>query len=740
MVRLGHITKINIVSLVFIVQTSILSGQSTHFISNGVTIPASDTLRALVIFAEIDFGNGPCPSNMPENMPGDWGRNFDGTTLLPRNADKFLDPEVPLNGEFKGTITKYYHEASFGNYVIIGDYIPQVISVPCYLAKPGDPHVSLLFSIMDTMFKDTTIYTKNGYHLKQFDNWSVGQQGLPKIKKPDGYIDLVYVIWRNNRFLSGLNTGDNSGYGINTIRTGKLKNTKGTQIITSYNNSGGGEGGFHITIAEHLHGIFGGNNWHSGGGRGIHTFIATPFNYGCTAQLVATMYAVCAWDRWMMNWKNPQKKFLTSALDENKQEVNTESFSEKNFPNGGIFYLRDHVLSGDAIQIKLPHIEWQKEGDVKNQYLWIEYRSLKTKFDVYYEVECADNANGKYPNGVPGMFCYLQIGKDMKEGGADIYSSRPAHPNGLASWLMPVTAEGNFDFTYRYDKASDGGGWCGSWNNRSLPIEKATSLDNPFTGFSDVFSFTDYNQDGKLFTGDNYQSGLSEIINDSLYWHYQQSGDYEDSYSLQTNKTKIGIATNPAPVTIYTHASDFEFKKFYFQKGSSKSSFENRTIHLNGLSVELLEENVDINGEPAMKIRIRWDNYLVDQNVRWCGNMMLYPHIMDSTLPSLELDKGKTLTIARSYTPTQIQAYPTQDSSEIWLSDTTVLHALSGSVITLKPRSRIILENGSRLYLNSGSTLIMGKKCRIIVKQGSTIIKEKGAKIIKQAGAKIVEK
>ncbi len=740
MVPMKHIPKINIVFLFFIVCTAILSGQTTHFISNGVSIPASDTIRALVIFAEIDFSKGPCPSNMPENMPGEWGRDWSGKTRLPKNSSQFLDPEVPLDKNFKGTITHYYHEASFGNYVIIGDYVPEVISVPCYMARPGDTHVGIVFSIMDTLFKDTTIYTKNGYHLRQFDNWTVGQEGLPKLKKPDGYIDLVYVIWRNNRFLSGLNTGDNSGYGINNIRTGKLKNTKGSQIITSYNNSGGGYGGFHITIAEHLHGIFGGNNWHSGGGRGVHTFIATPYNYSCTAQLVATMFAVCGWDRWMMNWKNPEKKFLISAYNDKNQEVNTETVTQENLPDGGIFYLRDHVSTGDAIRIKLPHIDWQKEGDVKNQYLWIEYRELKTKFDEYYNPGCVDDADGKYPYGVPGMYCYIQVGKDMKEGNSDIHTSRMSHPNGLASWLLPFTAEGNYDFEYRYDLKSDGGPWCGSWNNRSLPIDKSGSLENPFTGYSDLFAYVDDNRDGKLYNGEKYQPGLSEVVRDSLVWKYQQSGDYEDAYSLKTNKTKIGISTNPAAVPVYTHASDFEFKRFYFKKNDPKSSFENRTIHLNGLSVELLSEDEIVNGEKAIKVRIRWDDYTINKDVRWCGNILLYPHVKDTTQPSLIVEKNKTVLLDRSYTPTQINAYPVLDSSQIWLSDTTVFQAISGSVILLKPRAKIILENGSRLYLNSGSTLIMGKKSRIIVKRGAALIKQNGSKLIKSTGARIIEK
>lgn len=736
----SHRSKINIVLLIFIVQTSITWAQSTHFISNGVMIPASDTLRALVIFAEVDFKSGKCPGNMPENMPGEWGKNFNGKTLLPNIATRFLDPEAPADGKFKGTITEYYYEASFGNYVILGDYIPEVISVPCSMIKQGDPNVNTVFSIMDTLYKDTTIYTQNGYSLKDFDHWSMGVQGLPKLKKPDGYIDLVYVIWRNNRFLSGLNTGDNSGYGINTIRSVKLKNTKGTQVITSYNNSGGGDGGFHITIAEHLHGIFGGNNWHSGGGRGVHTFIATPLNYSCTAQLVATMYAVCGWDRWMMNWKNPDKMFLISAYDENKKETNTEKYSFETQPDGGIFYLRDHVSTGDAIQIKLPYLDWQKDGDVKNQYLWIEYRSLATRFDSYYHEECSDNAGGKYPNGVPGMYCYLQVGKDIKEGDANIYSATMSHPNALASWLLPFTAEGNFDFEYRFDKKSDGGGWCGSWGNRSLPIDKSGSLENPFTGYSDLFAYVDYNRDGKLYQGDDYQTGLSEVINDSLYWPYQQGGDYEDPYSLGTGKTKISISTNPAPVPVYTHASDFENRWFYYKKGNPKSSFENRTIHLNGLSIELLSENEDVGGQKAIKIKIRWDDYLVDQNVRWCGNIVLHPNVKDTTQPSLIIGKSKQMLLDRGQTPTQINGTFSPDSSQLWMSDTTIFQALSGSVMMLMPKAKIILENGSRLQLNAGSSLIMGKKSRIIVKKGGAFIRNKDSKLIKNTGAKIIEK
>lgn len=715
-----------------------VSSLAQYSIHHGVSLPTSDTVRALIIFCEVNYADGPCPKDLPDEFTGQWTQNPDGTRGLPANAGVYLDHEI-LDSP-KGYITGYYHEASFGTYVLLGDYLSEVIQVPCHQIKQG-LNLDQVLQIINSKYANRELLTAHGYRLQDFDRWSEAPQGLPKPKVSDGKIDLVYLIWRNNRFLNGYNTWDNSGYGVTPVRGIPFCGMKGVNTAASFNNSWGDEHGFFITIAEHLHAIFGGNHWHSGGGRGVHTFLCIPYNYGLTGQLEATMQAVCAWDRWMMRWKNPQKRFLISSLDTAFNEVNTENLTLDSLPQGGRFILRDHVKTSDAIRIKLPYIIWQKNGDVKNQYLWLEYRSFTTRFDKY--INGVDNSCEDFypdaPFGTPGLYSYIQVGKDQREG-KDIYSSNPQHPNGLASWLLPLTAEGNYDYAYSYDKQPVPHAGCGSWGNTCLPFDISASKPNPFTGHSDLFRFIDSNQDGVLYQGDELQPGLCDLVGDTVIFNYHRNGDKDDAFCKRNGKTKLYIASNPAPVPVYTYATDFEFNRFYFKENDAKSSFENRTIWLNGLSIEILRENILIDGEPAIEVLIRWDDYAVDQSVRWCGNIRLSPHVFDVQKPSLHVLSGKKILLDRSESPTFHFKRGEKLDGTYWMSDKTQFTASNNAYICLDNNSSIELKNESELVLEAGAKLEMKKGSKIIIHKGSKFILQPGAEIIRYKGAKIIYK
>lgn len=82
--------------------------------SNGWAIPASGTFRILIVFAEIEYDTGTDPN--PNSTSG-WPIHS-----LPVWADQLLDPNVPT-GTASGLLTRYFQEASFGQYNVIGDYL-----------------------------------------------------------------------------------------------------------------------------------------------------------------------------------------------------------------------------------------------------------------------------------------------------------------------------------------------------------------------------------------------------------------------------------------------------------------------------------------------------------------------------------------------------------------------------------------------------------------------------------------
>lgn len=741
----GAMQKLRLVSnkavglvLLFMMLSLVSSAQLA--IRNGVSVPTRDTIRVLLVFCEVDFSTGGCPSGINEdNLRGPWPTNMQGKTLVPEGANTYFDNEVSDVQSSEGVVTGYYYEASFGQYLLLGDYYPEVISVPCNKVRIGSNGLTEVLKILDQkQGSSETLKTRHGYVLKDFDKWTPTPQGEPKIKEPDGRIDLVYLVWRNNRFLTSKSTWDNSGFGVTATKGIAFKDMLGVNNVTSYNSAGGyGNSAVTISISEHLHGIFGGNHWHSAGGRGFHTFLVPPGSYGLTGQQPASMQAVSGWDRWMMHWKPADKKYVTSAYDEYGNEVKTDSMTIETHPNGGVFELRDFVTTGDAMMIKLPHINWEKRGDVKNQYLWIENRRMITRFDEYIANDCSDHGDGRYKKGTPGLYMYLQVGKDQREGGKEIYSARLEEPNGMASPFFPITAEGQYDFYYAYDEIQEGKDMQCSWGNANVPIDVKRSLPNPFTGYSDLYRSIDSNFDGKLYSGDKYQTGLAEKVGDTVIFNYHGEGDWEDVFCDYTGKTRISISTNPAPVPQYTYATNLEYQQFNVTADGKLGSFENRTTWLNGLMVEIVEENPTTGN---IKVRLAWDDYNIRDDVRWCGNIMLSPHDFDPKKPSLLVWEKQEVWLDQGQTPTYHEARFKDEKGNFVFADPTVFTALDGSYIHLEPKSSIVVDNGSTLVLKKGSKLVIGKKARIILKNGGKLVKEEGAEIIYKPKAKIIDR
>lgn len=711
---------IQLIFFLFIIIDLPLTAQLS--IENGVSVPSRDTLYTLIVYAEVDFSQGGCPNDLPDNLNGPWPKDEKGKTLLPENANYFFDAVASNNP--KGAITHYYQTASFNQYIMLGDYLPEVISLPCSEITNGGSGLAEISKKVNELFKDSLLESTNGIPLKYFDRWTPTPAGQKKIKQADGKIDLLYIIWRNNRFITGPTTLDYSGYGVALTNGDKFLQFKGVNNSASFNCTIMNARAEVITIAEHLHGIYGGNHWHSGGGRGQHTFMMHPASWGLTGQFGAAMQTPCGWDRWMINWKPADKKHFISALNNEGKEIDSDLIIDTN-KHSQIFVLRDFISSGDAVRIKLPHINWQKDGDVKNQYLWLENHQMKDSLDRWCESDCNDTKNGEYPKGTPGIYAYIQVGKDVKEGGSEIYSGNHSSPNGLAGWMYPLSAEGNYDFDFVADSIQEGRWLACNWMNPNIPINKTTSLPNAFTGFNDLGSLYDSNHDSILLKGDQLRTGLSEIEDGKVVHHRQDNGDWEDAFSFRTQKTEISLSTNPAAVPVYTYTSDYEYSRFFAMNGNT-ASYENRSIWLNGINIHILEERN--NGD--IVVEIKWDDYQIKNDVRWCGNIVLSKNDFDEKSPSLLLQKRKTITLSIGNTP--VLHTPAKNNPRYmgW-NEHTVLKAEQNAVIQLKAFSKIIVEKDCTLELQEGVNLKLGWGAKIIIQKGGNFIADKNIKINK---------
>jgi len=86
---------------------------------NGNELPPKNDIRILMVFVEIEFDIN--PQNDSVTSPG-WVENS-----LPNKRNEIFDSQVSTNPT--GVVTKYFKDASFGTYNVLGDYISQIFTL-----------------------------------------------------------------------------------------------------------------------------------------------------------------------------------------------------------------------------------------------------------------------------------------------------------------------------------------------------------------------------------------------------------------------------------------------------------------------------------------------------------------------------------------------------------------------------------------------------------------------------------
>lgn len=689
---------------------SLLRAQTLHT-EEGYLLPARDTVYVLVVFAEVDYTE--CGEDPHERQYGNaWGRTADGRTRIPLDADSLLDPFLSPHQAPTGIITRTYAEASFGALMILGDYYPEVLRVSCQRLPPGGTHsLSSEVELVLEALQEKPFRTAHELPWTVFDRWTLLPQraGLPKKRSdplsPSPRLDVLFIIWRNLAYRLDIQKPPfpcNYGFGLWScdVRKSWGPFTGGVETASSYTTCGTAQTAAVGFLAEFFHGLYGGNHWHTAGGAGWHTFPFLPVCRGLSTQGSRPIYAI-GYDRWLMGWKAPDKAHLISALDEREWEIPTDMVMPSR-PETLRIWLRDFMTSGDAVRIRLPYTEYGGPL-VKNQYLWLENRRFIARSEVWgasYRTSC-ESVPPSSLRGFPGLYAYIQVGKDKKEG-KDIYYADPAHPNGLGSWIFWLPADGRYDPAFRETQK----GWA---------LDRSRSRPNPLTGIHDFYLAYDADKDGKVHpTREGADLGILEWRGDSVCTSWYGWGDSGDAFQAGD---VLSIESNPAPLPVYTLISEEGYRG---PARSHPAPYDNRIIWLNGLRIAILRERKD----GALLVEIMWDYFTIRRSVRWCGEVRLRPHPYKVGSPSL-IVKG-TLLLDRSDSPTYGQAL-TYDSfrQKYWYSDTTRLWVDSGAYLRIEKGGRVILRAGSQLCLAAGARV-----------EGSGFIEvEPGGKIILMPGA-----
>lgn len=222
------------------------------------------TVRVLLVFAEVVYTctipdpTGPAgTAGWPAHQLPAWANNTDPSLNL-------FDHASPQGAQF----TQYYRDASSGDFTVLGDYLVAPGTIPIFQvpSATGKVYASDAVAAVNAAL-GTTIATGHGYNsIDDFDKWTIGDyydlNNGPGFSKADPNpenprkFDHVMIIWRNSMgndgtgFANHGSPGTLLGYGVNTY-----------SMFGAYNS-------MPLNIARHEFGhlLYGGNNFHTGGG------------------------------------------------------------------------------------------------------------------------------------------------------------------------------------------------------------------------------------------------------------------------------------------------------------------------------------------------------------------------------------------------------------------------------------------------------------------------------------------
>ncbi len=655
---------------------------------NGWYLSPHGTIRILVIYAEVEYDKNPKNDPQPQ-ATADWPKG-----KLPAWKDDLFDP-FPTDHP-KTEITRYYHDMSLGQFIVLGDYVDQVVTIRESEQRNLRDWSRMAWEEADKLGE---LRTAHKLSISDFDMWTDGgKPGMPKLNVPDDphSYDHVMVILRNSDLTHGHGSTDAGSAGL---LFGYPSDTQ---------SRFGAMNGLPFAILKHEfnHLLLGGNNFHSGGGNApVFTSYFIPVQGGWSMMGAAnsSLLTASAWDRDRLGWRPEGSPFRIRARDLNGADMNGDLDPLKG--DTGIYVLQDFITTGDAIRIRMPFLE----ADEYPQWLWLENHQTKSnngcQTDVFHyeEMSCVKPA-------IPGIYAQMQVDKEKKRG-EGIYG-------GHADYLRPVLANGNFDQRLRGDTIT----YQCLWPGPTEPVVVKDAWTNPLTGTQDQeFPLFDKDRDGKLTRKEAIVPRVGiyngRMVDDAAYL-----GSSRQVFTPQGN-ARIGMGTNPSSANMLTLATNGTMEQNRVKKP------DNRTVYLNGISVELLEQRSD----GAIVLHIRSGDTRLTEGVRWCADSIVLPNLKGFQGTALTLAAGKTLKVDRSGTPTRL-AQQGESGGRSWFSPATRFTLASGARMVLERKAKLQLLNNSVMHLMPGAELLLDRKAKLDLRPATQLVLHGNAKLVAKAG------
>lgn len=663
------------------------------FSENGWYLSPHGTIRILVIFAEIDYDKEPAKDPQPTPTPL-WPKG-----QLPTWKDDLFDP-FPL-AEPKAMVTRYYHDVSLGDFVVLGDYLDRVVTITQSACKNLNDWSTCAWSAANAQ---GGFHTAHGLSIDDLDHWhDGGKPGLPKVPGPDDphSYDHVMVILRNSGLQHGQGSTDagSSGtlFGFPSDTQSRFGAMNGLP--------------FEILKHEFNHLLLGGNNFHSGGGNAAQFagyFLPMQGGWSMMGAASSSLLTASAWDRDRLGWRAKDAQHRINARNISNGSVSSDL--DPLAGDTGVFVLRDFVTTGDALRIRLPFIP----SDEYQQWLWVEnHQTYARNGSPTDRFHWESTNNPCVAAAAPGLFMTLQVDRENKRG-KDIYG-------GNADYLHPLTASGHFDLETTTDTLN---GTC-PFGGRTMAFRRLR--ENPLTGSceQEVVVF-DRNQDGALERSEHFVPTVLQrpgaAPNDSPRFF----GRPEHAFRIGGSQV-LNMASNPSSASMLTLVSAGKREN---NKGRTP---DNRTVYLNGIRLELVEQRAD----GAIVVRVGTGDTRMENDVIWCADSIVLPPLHGTQGRALTMARGKRMRIDRSLTPTRM-AGQGEAGGRRYFSPPTRFTISTGASVLFEAGSKLQLATGSVLHLMPGAELTLDPSATLSIDAGSRLVVHPQARLV--AKAKLLRK
>ncbi len=611
---------------------------------NGWVLPCSGTLRVLFILAEINYDVGTDPNS--------WVTWQQGT--FPSWGNSFIDPNLPT-----GLLTQYYSQASSGNYTVLGDFLAPTSNNGIISVNRSDMlaqgNLSALVNAINAQMPGGFVAKSGITNKSLFDLWTPTATGSPKINSGNNSFDHVMIIWRNSSIPNGTGHGNIASFGNILGFNSDTYTEVGAQV------------GMPLEVARHeyAHFILGSNNFHVSGGKEVNMWIGQIAAHSLLSLTGAALSCWSAWDRQRLDWKTPTNQFAISARDAGNTSEVSGDLNTLVASQAGIYTLRDFVTTGDALRIRLPFTSSNKY----QEYIWLENHNGQT---------LNGNIFDEYRNGVGntcitpapfGLYTYLQIGKDINSeinGASNLYGSN-------SDYVRYISADGFYDETLDNSTVTSS---C--WPPAIRPFVK--TAPNPLTGICDLDDIPiDLLPPAVTLDFNDKYPHIYEDVAGLINYNVFQAGNSRQVFTISGNK-KLGVGYNPSCSSMI-NLSGYTVPAHDPQ--------DERIIYLNGLSIEILNQNAGV-----IQVKIRFDDVDVVNDLKWCAPEIDLNQINTTTGYSLNITTGHHVTLDQGLTPTKMDN-PISYNGQTIFTDPTVMRCKTNSFLNLDPNSELIVDNNT---------------------------------------------